>query len=113
MIKTEVTGKARIYRKEYNGRVFFETQLSKKDKDGEWMNGYIGIQFKKGVDVPDKTDIEITKAWIDFYVKDKKTVPFIFCLEFEADDLPSKNNKAPDLPEGFAMLTDDESDIPF
>lgn len=110
MIKTEVTGKARIYRKEYNGKVFFETQLSKKDKEGEWTNGYIGIQFKKGVDIADKTDIEITKGWIDFYVnKDKKTVPFIFCLEFAGEEAPH----LPDgIPEGFQALEDDDS-IPF
>jgi hypothetical protein len=106
MIKTEVTGKARIYRKDYDGRPTYTTQLSKKDKDGNWTNGYIGIQFNKGVELPDKAEIEITNAWIDFYqTKDKKTVPFIRCTQFECESQTPESM-------GFQALEDDDS-CPF
>lgn len=117
MIKTTVTGKARIYRKDFNGRAAYTTQLSKKDKDGNWTNGYIGIQFNKDVELPDKTDIELTNAWIDFYIsKDNKTVTQIRCTQFECEsqDIPQtpKSKKPPEIPEGFQALEDDD-DIPF
>lgn len=113
MIKTTVTGKARIYRKDFDGKPRYTTQLSKKDKDGNWINGYIGIQFNKGVELPDKTDIELINAWIDFYLtKDNKTVTQIRCTEFECESQDVPRTKPPEIPEGFAALEDDD-DIPF
>ena len=107
MIKTTATGKARIYRKDYEGKARYQTQLSKKDMDGNWTNGYIGIQFNKGVELQDKADIELTNAWIDFYTsRDNKTVPFIRCTQFELI-----GGVKSEIPEGFQALEDD--DYPF
>jgi hypothetical protein len=111
MIKTTATGKARIYRKDYEGKAKYTTQLSKKDKDGNWANGFIGIQFNIGVELPDKTDIELTNAWIDFYVsKENKTVTQIRCTQFECEGLLQV--RKPQIPEGFQALEDDDT-IPF
>ena len=62
---------------------FYKVGLSKKDVNGNYINGYKDIRFKKGVELEDKTKIYIKKAWLDFYIKDKKTIDYIFCSEFE------------------------------
>jgi hypothetical protein len=62
---------------------FYKVGLSKKDVEGKYINGYKDIRFKKGVELADKTRIYIKKAWLDFYIKDKKTIDYIFCSDFE------------------------------
>ena len=101
MIKTTVEGDCMVFRKDFDGRATYSTTLSKKNIDGEWENGYIPIQFKKGVELANKTRITITNGWLSFYkTKDNKTVPYIFCLEFDGGEIP----------DGFQAL---DEDIPF
>ena len=104
MLKTEITGNAMIFSKEYQERTFYSMGLSKKKQDGTYENGYINVKFKKDVVVPNKAKITIQKAWLDFYIKDKITVPQIFVSEFEMEE---------QIPEGFAAMDEDDSDIPF
>lgn len=103
-----------IFRQEKDNKRFYSIGLSKKDKDGEYVNGYITAVFNKDVDIPNKTKIKIKKAWLGFNVKDKKTYPHIFISEFE---LAEKNPF-----EDFASKTDsdigkqiqiEDSDLPF
>lgn len=37
--------------------------VSSKDKDGNWVNGFIDCQFKKGVEVSNKSVINISNAF--------------------------------------------------
>lgn len=85
MLKANITGENQvIFRNEKDGKVFYVTSLSKKDAEGKWENGNIVIRFPKGVDIPNKTKINIKNAWLSFWkTQDKKTVVFIFCNEFE------------------------------
>jgi hypothetical protein len=55
------------------------------------LNGYMLCSFKKGTDIPNKTYINIKNAWLDFYLKDKNTIPFIFVNEFEIVEKPQEN----------------------
>ena len=104
MLKTEITGQVMIFAKEYQERTFYSMGLSKKKQDGTYENGYINVKFKKDVVVPNKAKITIQKAWLDFYLKDKITVPQIFISEFEMEE---------QIPEGFAAMDETDSDIPF
>lgn len=72
-----------IFKREYEGKTFYNVGLSRKDRDGNYINGYMSCRFKNGVEVADKTKIYIKSAWLDFYLKDKVTVPYIFINEFE------------------------------
>jgi len=84
-----------VFAKGYNGRRIYNLGLSKKDQNGEYVNGYILAQFKKGVVLENKTKIEIEDAWLTFYInKDKKTIPYIFVNKFEGEQQ--------NIPEGFA-----------
>ncbi len=74
---------------------FYKVGLSKKDVEGKYINGYKDIKFKKGVELEDKTKIYIKKAWLDFYIKDKKTIDYIFCSEFEKIEETIENARKP------------------
>lgn len=72
-----------IFKKEYQGKIFYNLGLSRKDRDGNYINGYMPCRFKNTVSVEDKTKLYIKNAWLDFYLKDKETKPYIFINEFE------------------------------
>ena len=72
-----------IFASEFNGKRYYKAGLSKKDVNGEYINGYKDVWFKNDVFVHNQTKINIKKAWLDFYVKDKKTIDYIFISEFE------------------------------
>ncbi len=107
MLRSEFTGDVVVFAREHNDRTFYSIGISKKDVNKEWVNGYMGASFRKGVTIPNKTKIEIKKAWLDFYInKDKQTVIGIFIYEFEYQEKPQE------APEGFQALEDDD-DCPF
>lgn len=72
-----------VFKNEYNGKVFYSIGISKKNQDGKYENGYINVQFRKDVELENKTKIKIKQAWLDFYIKDKKTFPYIFINDFD------------------------------
>lgn len=64
-------------------KTYYNIGLSRKDMDGNYVNGNIMAQFNKGVDLDNRTKIILTNAVLDFYKKDKITVPFIRVFDFE------------------------------
>lgn len=83
--KMEITSNKKeiIFRSEKDGKVYYSIGLSKKNMNGEYDNGYMNVHFKNGVDIPNKSKIVIKKAWLDFYNKDKMTIPYVFISDFE------------------------------
>lgn len=112
MLRTVVTGETMIFK---NSNGFYSTSLSKKNQDGEYVNAYINVSFKKGVKLEDKTRINITNGFLTFdsYVnKEGKTITSfkIFVLDFEqaggkAQPKPVEENTV------FGAISDD--DLPF
>ena len=101
----DVLGKTMIFRNDKNDRTFYNAGISNKKQDGTYENGYIQVKFKKGVEVENKTKIDITKGFLSFYKnKDNHDVPFIFVLEFNAD--------APKQEGEYEEISDDD-DLPF
>lgn len=82
-----------VFRNDYNGYSYYKIGVSKKSQTGEWINGYIRCQFKKGVALENKAKIYIRKAWLSFYLNNKDTIPFIFISEFETTDETIENAK--------------------
>ena len=109
-----------VFRKDSEYGTSYSIGLNKKNKDGSYTNGYIPIKFKKEVELENQTKIFIKNAFLTFYInKDKKTVPYIMCLEFEKAefDKPKTNSEimkevaeAPEVDVDF-QITDD--DLPF
>jgi hypothetical protein len=100
--------KATIFRNEHNGKIYYSTGLSKKKQDGTYENGYIPVVFKKNVDVPHLSKINITNGFITFYPKDKITIPQIFVMEFEIIDYAAIAEQN----DGFSPVEEDP-DLPF
>lgn len=68
----KVTGKTRIFKNEYNGRVNYTTSISNKKEDGTYENMYLSTQFKKGQET--EGNIEIKDGFLSFY-KTKEGLP--------------------------------------
>lgn len=96
-----------IFAKNYEGRMLYSLGLNKQDMNGTYINGYMSCRFRKDVNVPDKSKIQIKDGWLDFYLKDKKTMPYIFINEFEyvEDEKPKEEPK-----DEFEL---DDSCLPF
>ena len=81
--------------------------VSAKDKDGNYINGYQPVRFKKGQDVPDRSVISYKAFPTVVNGKDK---PFVIwqVLEYtiEGDMMSTRTD-----PGGFTSLQND--DIPF
>lgn len=114
-----------IFRQAYENRVYFKIGISKKRQDGTYENGYIPVQFKKNVDVPDKTKIYIRDAWLSFYNKEesingamlKKTIPYIFINDFITMQEQIANNHVDFGPKAITQLPIEglisEDDLPW
>jgi hypothetical protein len=110
-----------IFRSEYEGKAFYSIGLSKKNQDGSFTNGYMPCQFKNGVNLANQTKIKIGKAWLSFYLKDKKTVPYVFISEFSQGtgqkEAPKSNDEEMNVYKHFgSTIKADEIDddtLPF
>ena len=85
-----------VFKNEYQGREFYNLGISKKDRSGNYINGYMPCEFRKGVQLETKTKIYIKNAFLTFYLKDKKTVPYIKILDFETVEETMQNSKSED-----------------
>lgn len=94
-----------IFRKDFNDKTFYSIGLSKKNKDGQYTNGYMNCQFKGDADIKNQTKIKIKEAWLSFYLKDKATVPYVFINDYEITKEPEEVNPFE------AMHTKVESDL--
>ena len=83
MVKSEITGTTFVHAREGQYGVMYSVQLSKKNKDDQWENGYINAQFKKDAEVPHGAKIDIKSGWLSFYkTKDNKYSHYLFINEF-------------------------------
>ena len=89
----QVTGKTMIFKKEYEGKIFYSTSIRNKNINGEYTNMYLNIQLPKGIEPEDKSIIEITKGFISFYEsKDGNKIPKIVALEIKQDEPKQEEN---------------------
>lgn len=72
-----------VFKNTYNDKDYYTLGMGKKNQDGTYINGYMPCQFRKGVNIDNQTNIYIKSAWLNFYLKDNKTMPYVFINEFE------------------------------
>ena len=105
----------KIFKNKYQDRTYYRVGLTKKDQNGNYINGAMDCSFRKDTEVDDSKKIYIQEAWIDFYVKDKITHPYIFINKFEyVSDVIEDTKVETDPFADFGSeveLTDD--DLPF
>lgn len=78
-----ITGRTICYKNEYG----YSTAISNKKQDGTYERMYVSLQLPKGVEVENKTYIEITKGFLAFF-KDKNGLPKlkIVAMEIKQDE---------------------------
>lgn len=71
---------------------YYSIGLSRKDRNNQVIYGYFPCQFKKGIEVANKTRIKLKNAFISFYLKDDITMPYLMILDYE--EAPKRENYA-------------------
>ena len=74
--------------------------VSSKDKDGEWVRGYIPCKFKKGVELENMTKIKIKNSFYVVERGEKRNFVSLMILEFDIEN-------EQELPAGI------EEELPF
>lgn len=103
----------KIFENEYEGKKYYKMGLSKKDVNGNYVNGYIDCRFRKDAEVDTSKKIYLQDCWLDFYVKDKITKLYVFINKFDyVSDIIKQETSDPFVEFGQEVeLTDD--DLPF
>lgn len=104
-----------IYRKDFDNRTVYSTKISRKNINGDYENAYMQVQFTNGVDLKDKTTINIEKAWLSFYkTKEGKYMFYVVVRDFEIvheEETPSIKTQVKPLDSLNIEITDE--DLPF
>jgi len=92
-----------VFMKEFDGRRVYSKAV-KNTKDGEDKYAYFTLRFRKGIELANKTKIEIKKSFLGWQPgKDGKEYWYEFVEDFET--------VAGEYPQGFEEI--DDMDIPF
>lgn len=82
MNKQTLTGDFMIFKGEYG----YSTAISKKNEDGTYDKMYLSIQLPKGIELENKTKINITNGFLTFYkTKEGLPKPKIVVMQFESE----------------------------
>lgn len=96
-----------VFKNIRENKAYYNIGLSRKDIEGNYINGSIMAQFNKDVELENQTKIILKNAVLDFYKKDKITVPFIRVFDYELENTQQKN----DAPATIEIPEDEE--LPF
>ena len=100
-----------IYRqdKESQGGIKY-TQYSigvaSKNANGEWVNGFIDCQFRKGVDIPNKSKIFINNSFYTVSEFNGKKYYKIFVMDYQMESAGTSVNNLPTNDMGFLNIPD-------
>lgn len=78
-----ILGKTMIFKSEYG----YSTAISKKNQEGQYDKMYLSVQLPKGIELENKTMIEITKGFLSFYnTKDGLPKIKVIVMEFSKEE---------------------------
>lgn len=106
-----------IFRKdrEYSGGTFatYSVGVSSKDRDDNWVNGYLDVCFKKGVEVCNKSKISINNAFpVVRKYNDKAYVSWMITdFDVVEEGQPTPANDLAN--QGFLNIPEGAEDLPF
>lgn len=101
-----------------NGGKFttYSIGVASKDKDGNWVNGFLDCQFKKGVEIANKTKIEISNSFYTVNEYNGKKYLKLFILDFAVTEQGEVPQPAPaPSDDGFMNIPDglEDGGLPF
>lgn len=110
----DVTGRTKIYRKDFNGRPSYSRAISSQEyKDGQkgdWITDFETVQFPKGADIPDRSIVEL-KGFEAVYNSKNGAKRKLVVTEYNIMDPGREYAEFQDEPSGFTGLSEDE--VPF
>lgn len=117
-LKVTTDGRAvTIYRQDKtsqggNSYTQYSIGVASKDRDGNWINGFIDCQFKKGVEIANKSKIHINNAFYTVSEYNGKKYYKLFIMEYEVEE---GGEPAPrPAPDDFMQISDsDLENMPF
>lgn len=75
----------------FKNDIGYSTSISRKKEDGSYENMFIPVNFKKGVEVENKTKINITNGFLSFYkTKEGLAKIKLVVMEFTTEDNPEE-----------------------
>lgn len=108
-----------VFRRDTDYGTNYTIGMSRKKQDGTYDNAYFPVQFKKNVELENKTNIYIKDAWLTFYkTKDMKTIFYIFINDFntvhdEANEFKNASIKTETKALDSLGVVIQDSDLPF
>ena len=106
----KITGKTMIFKND----IGYSTSISNKKEDGTYDRMYISIQLPKGVELENKTFINVTEGFLSFY-KTKEGLPKLKLVvqkyELDAEEQYAKEEREAIQNEDSYDIT--RSDLPF
>ena len=109
-----------IFRKDYDNKIIYSIGLSRKNENGDYINGYIQVNFKDKTNIPNKSKIRINHGWLSFYLKEGKTIPTIWIDDYTLVGEPKPKEENPFEQFGNSIKTEvdeqieiTEDDLPF
>lgn len=100
---------------EYNGKMYYNVIIKKKNYDGTYLEGPFQVQFKKGLDIPPiGTKIKIKHAMEDWYFKNNNRFHIVMKLMIMDYEIVQQNYDAMENAlDAYNSTNYDESDLPF
>lgn len=110
----QVIGKTMIFKKEYEGKNLYSTNISNKDINGEYTNMYVSVQLPKNIELENKTVIEITNGFLSFYnTKDGLPKIKIVVMEFTTNEEQKYIQEEREAIQNEEIYGVQGSDLPF
>ena len=100
----------KIYRKDKvtkSGENFatYSLMVSSKSQDGNWINTFLDVIFKKGVSVNDRAEIKINNSFL--VANEYNGQKYIKLMVMDFDVLNEGNAPQQTTDDGFVMISDD------
>ena len=87
--KIEPNRKIRVFKTTYNDKNYYRVQVTQKNYDNTEFKFYVNLQFKKGVELENQTDIIIKKAYENFRVNPKDAynpIMYLMVTDYEIQE---------------------------
>ena len=97
---------------QYGKYTRYSVGVSSKDKDGNWVNGYIECKFKKGVSIPNKARIQINKAFFVASKGGEKSYTHLMIMDYKIIE-GGETSAAQDADEFMKIPEGIDEDQPF
>lgn len=118
-----VTGKTKIYRKDFedangNARPAYSRSIaSKKYENGhkidEWIREYESVQLPRGAELPDRAEIQVTKAFETVYQTKNGVKRKLVIQDYKTDEENTSQAPPQEQKEEQPNFAEIDADVPF